>query len=63
MGFSHLFVRERLEDVRYTGNSLIDDARNVRDYIFTKVILLAKSVKISSHCLYGSCLLVIKLIP
>ena len=37
--------------------SIIDDARNVRDYIFTKAILLAKFVKISSlknYCLYGN---------
>ena len=37
-----------MEDARYTGSSIIDDARNVCDYIFTKAILLAKFVKISS---------------
>ena len=41
----------------YTGNSIIDNARNVRDYIFTKAILLTKFVKITSlenYRLYGS---------
>ena len=38
------------------ASSVIDDARNVRNYIFTKAILLAKFVKISSlknYRLYG----------